>query len=151
MNNPFKTNELTEEQVLQVVNYFDTWDTGDFTESKIWYLYGRLKAKWSTIDKAEQYLAKALKKKQDSYRWLKEQEINKNLKEYKQETAGDTWKYELMKLNEWEDGRTMVIWFMQKYDEQAMKIRYSHAVEIEERQNPEYFQEIAKRFNLVIA
>ena len=40
---------------------------------------------------------------------------------------------------------------MQKYDEQAMKIRYSHAVEIEERQNPEYFQEIAKRFNLVIA
>jgi hypothetical protein len=43
MENPFKTNELTEEQVSQVVNYFDTGDTGDYTESQIWFMYGKIK------------------------------------------------------------------------------------------------------------
>jgi hypothetical protein len=29
-------------------------------------------------------------------------------------------------------------------------IKRTHAVDIEERQNPDYFQEIVKRFNLLI-
>lgn len=150
MDNPFKTNELTGEQVSQVVNYFDTGDTGNYTESQIWFMYGKLKANGSKIDKAEEYLSKQLKRKYESYRRQKEQELNDHSKQYRQEKAGDTWKYELMRVKEREDGRTMVIWFMEKYDEQTGKIRWSHAVEIEERLNPEYFQEIADRFNLVI-
>ena len=150
MENPFKTNELTEEQVSQVVNYFDTWDTGNYTESQIWFMYGKMKAQWMKFDKAEEYLGKQLKRKQDSYRWQKEQELNEHLKSYRQEKAWDTWRFELMRIKEWEDWRTMVIWFMEKYDEQTGKYKRSHAVEIEERLNPEYFQEIADRFNLVI-
>lgn len=150
MENPFKTNELTEEQVSQVVNYFDTGDTGDYTESQIWFMYGKIKHQWMKFDKAEEYLSKQLKRKQDSYRWQKEQELNEHMKSYRQEKAWDTWRFELMRLKEWEDWRTMVIWFMEKYDEQTGKIKRSHAVEIEERLNPEYFQEIADRFNLVI-
>ena len=150
MDNPFKTNELTEEQVSQVVNYFDTGDTWDYTESQIWFMYGKMKAQWMKFDKAEEYLSKQLKRKYESYRRQKEQELNDHSKQYRQEKAGDTWRYELMRVNEREDGRTMVIWFMEKYDEQTGKIKWSHAVEIEERQNPEYFQEIVNRFNLVI-
>lgn len=150
MENPFKTNELTEEQVSQVVNYFDTGDTGDYTESQIWFMYGKIKHQWMKFDKAEEYLSKQLKRKQDSYRWQKEQELNEHMKTYRQEKAWDTWRFELMRLKEWEDWRTMVIWFMEKFDEQTGKYKRSHAVEIEERLNPSYFQEIADRFNLVI-
>ena len=150
MENPFKTNELTEEQVSQVVNYFDTGDTGNLTESKIRFMYWRMKNQGIKFDKAEEYLSKQLKRKQESYRWQKEQELNQHQKEYRQEKAWETWRFELMRLKEWEDWRTMVIWFMEKYDEQTGKYKRSHAVEIEERLNPDYFQEIADRFNLVI-
>lgn len=150
MDTPFKLNELTEEQLSAVVNYFDTGDTGWINEKKIRFRYWVMKSKWTKIDKAEEQIQKLLKRKQDSYRWLKEQEINDHVKAYKQETAGDTWRYELMKLNEWEDGRTLIIWFMWNYDMDRQKQKWTHVVEIEERQNPDYFQEIIKRFNLVI-
>jgi hypothetical protein len=39
---------------------------------------------------------------------------------------------------------------MEKFDEQTGKYKRSNAVEIEERLNPSYFQEIADRFNLLI-
>lgn len=146
----FKLKPLTEEQILSVVNYFDTWDTGEFTESQIWFMYWRLKAQWNKIDKAEEYLENIKKRKAESYRWNKEQEINQHMKEYRQETAWDTWRYELMRLKEWEDWRTLVLWFMGNYDTEKNKQKWSHVIEIEERQNPDYFQEIVKRFNLVI-
>lgn len=145
-----KLKPLTEEQISSVCNYFEKWEKGNFTESQIWFLYGRMKANWVTINDAEEYLKKQDKRKWESYRRQKEQEINQHMKEYRQEKAWDTGRYELMRLKEREDGRTMVIWFMEKYDEQTWKIKWSHAVEIEERQNPDYFQEIADRFNLVI-
>lgn len=150
MEQPFKTQPITEEQIYKVVNYFDTWDTGGESESRIWLRYWRMKSQWSTIDKAEEQIKKAVKRKHESYRWQKEQEINEHSKMYRQEKAWENWKYELMRLKEWEDWRTMVIWFMEKYDETTWKIKRSHAVEIEERQNPDYFQEIADRFSLVI-
>ena len=46
-----------------------------------------------------------------------------------------------------EDGRQINIWIMVQDND---GIKRTHAVDIEERQNPEYFQEIIKRFNLVI-
>ena len=141
---------LTEEQISAVTNYFDTGDKGKYSESGIWLWYWRMKAQWIRFDKAEEYLDKIDKRKQESYRWNKEQEINDHLKAYRQEKAWENWMYELMRVKEWEDWRTMVIWFMEKFDEQTGKYKWSHSVEIEERQNPEYFQEIAKRFNLVI-
>ena len=70
----FKLKPLTEEQILSVVNYFDTWDTGEFSESQIWFMYWRMKNQGIKFDKAEDYLSKQLKRKQDSYRWQKEQE-----------------------------------------------------------------------------
>lgn len=145
-----KIKPLTEEEISAVTNYFDNKELGDNTESQIRLRYWRMKSQWVKIDVAEQEIDKTNKRKQESYRWNKEQEINWHLKAYRQEKAGDSGVYELMRVTEWEDWRTMVIGFMEKYDEQLGKYKRSHAVEIEERCNPDYFQEIAKRFKLVI-
>lgn len=150
MQEAIKIKPLTEEQILSICKYFDDWDKWKFTESQIRMLYWRMKAQWTKIDKAEEQIEKINKRKQESYRRNKEQEFNTHLKAYKQETAGDYWKYELMKLNEREDWRTLVVWIMWNYDIERQRQKRVHAVEIEERQNPSYFQEIIKRFNLVI-
>ena len=141
---------LTEEQILWVVNYFDTWDRGSFTESEIWLNYGRMRAQGTRIDKAEEHLSKTDKRKEESYRWNKEQEILDHLKTYKQQTNGDNGVYSLIKVNEWEDWRCLILWIEWNYDIEHSKQRWLHVVEVEERQNPDYFQEIVKRFNLVI-
>lgn len=143
----FKLKPMTEDQVLSVVNYFDTWDTWEYSESQIWFMYWRLRANWSKIDKAEEYLEKIKKRKAESYRWNKEQEINKHLKEYRQETQWEKWVYELMRTYEWQDWRTINIWIMSTRNNE---LKRTHAVSIDEKENPEYFQEIIKRFNLVI-
>lgn len=145
-----KIQPLTEEQISAVTNYFDNGDKGNYTESQIRLWYGRMKGQGVKIDLAEEGIKKLNKRKQESYRRSKEQEINDHLKAYRQEKAWENGIYELMRVKEREDGRTMVIWFMEKFDEQLGKYKWSHAVEIEERQNPDYFQEIAKRFKLVI-
>lgn len=150
MDQPFKKQPITEDMICKVVNYFDTGDTSWESVSRIWLRYGMMKSHGDTIDKAEEEIGKLNKRKQESYRRLKEQEINKHMKEYRQETQWDKGVYELMKLNEWENWRTMVLWFMGNYDIERQKQRRSHVIEIEERQNPDYFQEIVKRFNLVI-
>lgn len=150
MQNPFQSQPMTEEQIYKVVNYFDTWDTWWESESRIRLRYWKMKANWSKIDKAEEEIEKTIKRKQESYRWQKEQEINKHMKEYRQEKQWDNGIYELMRLNEWEDWRTMVLWFMENFDTERQKQRWSHVIEIEERLNPDYFQEIVKRFNLLI-
>jgi hypothetical protein len=150
MKEAIKLKPLTEEQISLVCNYFDTWDKWGLTESQIYILYGRMKYQWVRIDKAEEVIEKLEKRKQDSYRWNKEQEINQHINEYRQQTQWDNGIYELMRLKEWEDGRTIVMWFMWNYDLEKQKQKRSHVVEIEERQNPDYFQEIVKRFNLVI-
>ena len=150
MQEAMKIKPLTEEQILSVCKYFDDWDKWRFTESQIRMLYWRMKAQWTKLDRAEEQIEKLKKRKAESYRRNKEQEFNEHLKAYKQETAGDYWKYELMKLNEREDWRTLVVWIMWNYDVEKQKQRRVHAVEIEERQNPAYFQEIIKRFSLVI-
>lgn len=145
-----KIKPLTEEQISWVANYFDTWDKGKFTESEIRFNYWRMKAQWVKIDKAEEYLNKQKKRKQESYRWNKEQEINQHLKEWRQQNTWDEWKYSLIKVNEREDGRCLILWMEWSYDLENSKQRWHHVVEVEESQNPDYFQEIVKRFNLVI-
>lgn len=153
MENLFKMNPITEEQILKVVKYFDTYknwhgDTSWEMESQIRVWYWRLHWRGElTIDIAEQEKAKTKKKNAETYKWLKEQEINKHLKEYRQQNYWEKWVYELMRSYDWMDWKTINIWIMTTVNND---IKRTHAVEIEERQNPEYFQEIIKRFNLVI-
>ena len=150
MEMPVKLKPLTEEQISAVCKFFDTWDKGDYTESQLYFLYWRMRAQWIKFAAPEEKLFKEQKKKADTYRRKKEQEINEHLKQYRIETAWDNGKYELMKVNSREDGRSIVIWIMKSFDTENARVKRSHAVEIEERCNPDYFQEVIDRFNLVI-
>lgn len=147
---PIEIKPITEEQKSIVRNYFETWDQWWLTTSNIRFCYWRMRAHWERIEKAEEELQKLKKRKQESYRRNKEQEINQNMKDYRIQTWWDIWKYELMKVNNREDWRTIVMWFLRNYDVAKDRQSRSHVVEIEERQNPNYFQEIIKRFNLLI-
>jgi hypothetical protein len=67
--------------------YFDNGDKGNYTESQIRLWYGRMKGQGVKIDLAEEGIKKLNKRKQESYRRSKEQEINDHLKAYRQEKA----------------------------------------------------------------
>lgn len=82
-----KIQPLTEEQISAVTNYFDNGDKGSYTESQIRLWYGRMKGQGVKIDLAEEGIKKLNKRKQESYRRSKEQEINDHLKAYRQEKA----------------------------------------------------------------
>jgi adenylate kinase family enzyme len=45
-----------------------------------------MKSQGIQIDKAEEVIEKLNKRKQETYRWNKEQEINQHIKEYRQQT-----------------------------------------------------------------
>ena len=147
---PIEIKPISESQKLVVRRYFETWEKWWFTTSKIRMIYWRMKANWETIEKAEEEILKSEKRKEESYRRNKEQEINQNIKNYRIETWWNIWKYELMKVNEREDWRTLIIWFLKSYDVERDRQTRSYVVEIEERQNRDYFKEIVKRYNLLI-
>lgn len=150
MKQMIKMEPLTEEKISLVRNYFETWELWWKSESEIWFTYWRMKYHWMKIDKAEEYLAEKRWEKEEVYKWKMEQEIKQHLKEFKIETWWDIWKYDLVNLKEWEDGRTLEIGILSGYDEEKWKQKWKHTVLIEERLNPNYFQEIVKRYNLVI-
>lgn len=147
---PIEIKPISESQKLVVRRYFETWEKWWFTTSKIRMIYWRMKANWEIIEKAEEEILKSEKRKEESYRRNKEQEINQNIKNYRIETWWNIWKYELMKVNEREDWRTLIIWFLKSYDVERDRQTRSYVVEIEERQNRDYFKEIVKRYNLLI-
>lgn len=153
MENPFRLNDITEEQISKVIKYFDTYknwhgDTSWERESQIRIRYWILHSRWElTVDLAKQEAEKRDKRDHESYRWRKEQELNQHLRDYRHQNFWEDGKYELARLYEWEDGRQINIWIMTTENNE---IKRSHMVDIEEKQNPDYFQEIVKRFNLVI-
>jgi hypothetical protein len=66
---------------------------------------------------------------------------------YKQRFQEDG-NYQLLKLNNWEDWRTMVLWIEGMFDIETKRQKREQVIEIEERRNPTYFQEVANRFNV---
>lgn len=150
MQEMMKLQPLTEEQKLTVHKFFEQSEKCWVSEHRIWIRYWRMKAQWTTIEQAEELIKKSKQRKMDSYRRKKEQEINQHMKEYKQETWWDIWKFEFIKLHERECWKSLVLWFLWNYDLEHNRQRRSHVITIDERKNPEYFQEIIKRYNLAI-
>lgn len=98
------------------------------------------------IDIAEQYCNKILIDKQNQYRFIKENEIKQNLKDY-QLKNGWWYDYEIVNLRFYTDGRVLEIWIMDWLKDNNQTKRAS-TIDIEERQNPIYFKELMKRFKL---
>ena len=139
--------DITEEMILSLVNYFDTWVLPEWMkESRLWQLYWRLKARWNKIDKAEEMLKPLINKKQEDYKWRIINEMQQWLKDIRNENWGAwTYNYEIANIKEWEKWRTMQLWFIDT-DPQTNKTKRRHSVEIEERRNPEFFQEMLEKY-----
>lgn len=142
-----KKEDITEEMILNLVNYFDTGVLPEWmTESRIWQLYWRLRARWNKIDKAEEKLQPLYERKAEGYKRKKTNEIQQWIHDIKNENWG-VWhyEYEIANIKEREKGRTMQIWFIDT-DPQTNKTKWRHSVEIEERHNPTFFEEMLNKY-----
>lgn len=142
-----KKDDITEEMILNLVSYFDTWVLPEWmSESKIWQTYWRLRARGNKIDKAEEMLKPYYDKKADSYKWKKINEIQQWIQDMRNEN-GWVWhyEYEIANIKEREKWRTMQIWFIDT-DPQTNKTKWRHSVEIEEWHNPSFFEEMLNKY-----
>ena len=138
--------DITEEMILGLVNYFDTWVLPEWMkESRLWQLYWRLKARWNKIDKAEEMLKPLINKKQEDYKWKVLWEMRRWLEDIKNNMQWE-WsdRYELANVKEWDNWRTMQLGIM--YTNNDNKLKRKNSVVIEENQNPEFFEEMLKKY-----
>jgi len=136
---------LTEDQKCSVREYFKNGAKGN--NPKMFIRYGRMKHEWERIEKAEQMINEAKTKKEEKYKYFMNKQIKENMETYKQKFQ-EYWDYQLLKLNHWEDWRTMILWIEGMFDIETRRQKREQVIEIEERRNPTYFQEVAKRFNI---
>ena len=136
---------LTEDQKCSVREYFK--NGAKENNPKMFIRYGRMKHEWEIIEKAEQMINEAKTKKEEKYKYFMNKQIKENMETYKQKFQ-EYWDYQLLKLNHWEDWRTMILWIEWMFDIETKRQKREQVIEIEERRNPTYFQEVAKRFNI---
>lgn len=138
--------DITEEMILNLVNYFDTWVLPKWMkESRLWQLYWRVRARGTKIDKAEEMLEPLRKKKQEEYKWKMLGEMRRWIEDIKNNMQWE-WsdRYDLANVKERADWRTMQLGIMYTNDDN--KLRRKNSVVIEERQNPEFFEEMLKKY-----
>ena len=94
-----KIKPLTEDEKSSVRSYFETGELGDLTESRVWFLYGRMKAQGESIPEAEAFLDKKKQHRMDEYKLSKEAEILRGLHDYENDHQ-EVSEYEVMRINE---------------------------------------------------
>ena len=133
---------LTEEEKSLVRNYFSTGDTWGVWKGRLWYMYGRMRHHWEVIPEAEVTIERANLLKQDAYKKYKEREIATWLRNYFNEHQ-ETGVYECLRVNEWEDWRSLVIWIIDFVNSKMVK---RNVIEIYESLNPSYFSECMMKY-----
>lgn len=139
-----KTDDITEDKISALVNFLDnpwTW-----VNPKMAILYWRLQARWEKLDKAEERLDKDRQKKKESYKW----KIVNEIKQWLEDMRNENWwwynpyRYEIANIKSRSDWRTLLIWFRDVDSEWKTKRR--HSVLIEEKNNPDFFQEMMQKY-----
>jgi len=140
----FKMDDITEDKISDLVTFLDnpwTW-----VNPRMALLYGRLKNRWNKLDKAEERLDKDRQKKKESYKW----KIINEIKQWLEDMRNENWwwynpyKYEIANIKNRADWRTLLIWFRDVDSEWKTKRR--HSVLIEEKNNPDFFQEMMQKY-----
>jgi len=136
--------DITEDKISDLVTFLDnpwTW-----VNPRMALLYGRLKNRWNKLDKAEERLDKDRQKKKESYKW----KIINEIKQWLEDMRNENWwwynpyKYEIANIKNRADWRTLLIWFRDVDSEWKTKRR--HSVLIEEKNNPDFFQEMMQKY-----
>lgn len=140
----FKMDDITEDKISDLVTFLDnpwTW-----VNPRMALLYGRLKNRWNKLDKAEERLDKDRQKKKESYKW----KIVNEIKQWLEDMRNENWwwynpyKYEIANIKNRADWRTLLIWFRDVDSE--WKTKWRHSVLIEEKNNPDFFQEMLDKY-----
>ena len=140
----FKMDDITEDKISDLVTFLDnpwTW-----VNPRMALLYGRLKNRWNKLDKAEERLDKDRQRKKESYKW----KIINEIKQWLEDMRNENWwwynpyKYEIANIKSRADWKTLLIWFRDVDSEWKTKRR--HSVLIEEKENPEFFQETLDKY-----
>lgn len=105
-------------------------------------MYWRMRNQGERIPQTEAILERQAQLKMDSYRDSKNLEILRGLKAYENEHQ-ETWAYEVMRINHWDNGRTLIIGIL---DQRDKKVVHSHVIEIVESLNPDYFKECIMKY-----
>ena len=101
-----------------------------------------MKFHWEVIPEAELIIERKDQLRQDAYKSFKEREIATWLRSYFNEHQ-ETGIYECLKVNEWEDWRSLVIGII---DFLNWKMVRRHVIEIHEAYNPAYFRECMMKY-----
>lgn len=116
------------------------------TESKMAMLYWRIRARGSKSESAEERLKPCIDKREESYKWR----IINEIKQWLEDMRNENWwwynpyRYEIANIKSWADWRTLLIWF--RDTDENWKTKRRHSVLIEEKQNPEFFQEMMDKY-----
>lgn len=137
-----KLKPLTEEDKSLVRKFFEKWETSGLGKWRLFFMYWRMRANGERIPQAEAILERQAQLKMDSYRNSKNLEILRGLKAYENEHQ-ETWAYEVMRINHWDNGRTLIIGIL---DQRDKKVVHSHVIEIVESLNPDYFKECIMKY-----
>ena len=137
--------DITEEMKSELLNFLESnpWQE---LNPKMAVLYGRLKAQWIIIEKAEEWLKPCYEKKREIYKWKILNEIKQWLEDIRNENP--RWwhyQYEIANIKQLEEWRAMQIWFQDtNINDKTIRL---HSVVIEERKNPEFFEEMLKKYS----
>ena len=141
-----KLDDITEEKILDLVKFLDNGELPEWmTEAKMFMLYWRLKARWEKIDKAEELLKPYRDQKKENYKW----KILNEIKKWYEEIRNENWMswhyvYEIVNIKNRTDWKTMQIWF--RDTDVNDKTKWRKSIEIEEKENPEFFQEMLEKY-----
>lgn len=136
--------DITEEKISDLVTFLDnpwTW-----VNSRMALLYGRLKARWNKLDKAEERLDKDRQRKKESYKW----KIINEIKQWLEDMRNENWwwynpyRYEIANIKSRADWKTLLIWF--RDTDENWKTKWRHSVLIEEKENPDFFKEMMDKY-----
>lgn len=141
-----KKEDITGEKISALVSFLDTWEVPEWwTEPRLAMIYWQLKARGEKIDKAEERLEKDRQKKMETYKWKIINEIKQGVTEIRNENwLAWHYEYEIANVKDWEDGRTMQIWF--RDIDVDWKTKWRKSILIEEIYNPEFFKEMMDKY-----
>ena len=141
-----KKEAITGEKISALFSFLDTWEVPEWwTEPRLAMLYWQLRARGEKLDIAEERLDKDKQKQKEAYKWR----IINDIKQWVQDMRNENWlvwhyEYEIANVKDWEDGRTMQIWF--RDIDVDWKTKWRKSILIEEIYNPEFFKEMMDKY-----
>lgn len=142
-----KLDDITEDKIFDLVQFLDSEESTKWkTNPRMAILCWRLRARGEKLEKADERLKPDYDRKKENYKWRIINEIKQWLEDIKNENWWwyNPYKYEIANIKNRADWKTMQIWF--RDIDVDWKTKWRKSILIEERENPEFFQEMLQKY-----